>query len=191
MKILLWFSLIAFSMCLPVWASQELTPEEVPEDYVIGLEDVLSINVWREPDLSIKEVIVRPDGKISMPLIGDIQTSGLTPMQLGEHITEEMKHYVASPTVSVVVLKIGSRYISIVGKVARPGIYYLGSTMTVLELLARAGGLQEEAKEKDISVVREEGGRSVRFPFNYRDVSKGKNLNQNIILKNGDVVIVP
>jgi polysaccharide export outer membrane protein len=172
-------------------AGSEALVQAVSNDFIIGLEDILSINVWKEPELSVKEVIVRPDGKISIPLVGDVQASGLTPMQLQEQITERMREFVSSPNVTVVVLKIASRSVSIVGEVNRPGIYYLGSRMTVLELLARAGGLKENAKEKDISVVRTEGNRSIRFPFNYKDVSKGKNLKQNIALKNGDVVIVP
>ena len=163
----------------------------LPEDYVIGLEDILSVSVWKEPELSVKEVVVRPDGKISIPLIGDIQASELTPMQLQNKITERMKEFVAAPSVTVVVLRIGSRSVSIVGQVAKPGIYYLGSPMTVLELLARAGGIREDGKKTKISIVRNEGGRSVSYRFNYKDVSKGINLQQNIELKNGDVVIVP
>jgi polysaccharide export outer membrane protein len=172
-------------------AYQVPTTKEVPENFVIGLEDVLAINVWREPELSVKEIIVRPDGKISIPLIGDIQASGFTPKQLQERITEKLKEFVASPSVTVVVLKIASQSVSIVGQVAKPGVYYLGSPLTVLELLARAGGFREEANKKNISIVRKEGGRTVSFRFNFKDVSKGKNLQQNIILENGDVVIVP
>ena len=163
----------------------------LPEDYVIGLEDILSVNVWKEPELSVKEVVVRPDGKISVPLVGDIQASGLTPMQLQERVSERMKEYVAAPSVTIVVLRIGSRSVSIVGQVAKPGIYYLGAPMTVLELLARAGGIGPDAEEKKIAIVRTEGGKTVSYRFNYKDVSKGKHLEQNIELKNGDTVIVP
>jgi polysaccharide export outer membrane protein len=172
-------------------AYQVPTTKEVPENFVIGLEDVLAINVWREPELSVKEIIVRPDGKISIPLIGDIQASGFTPKQLQERITEKLKEFVASPSVTVVVLKIASQSVSIVGQVAKPGVYYLGSPLTVLELLARAGGFREEANKKKISIVRKEGGRTLSFRFNYKDVSQGNNLQQNIILENGDVIIVP
>lgn len=163
----------------------------LPEDYVIGLEDILSVNVWKEPELSVKEVVVRPDGKISVPLVGDIQASGLTPMQLQERVSGRMKEYVAAPSVTIVVLRIGSRSVSIVGQVAKPGIYYLGAPMTVLELLARAGGIGPDAEEKKIAIVRTEGGKTVSYRFNYKDVSKGKHLEQNIELKNGDTVIVP
>lgn len=172
--------------------SQQKTPAaEIPPEYVIGLEDVLAVNVWREPELSVKEVMVRPDGKVSLPLIGEIQASGLTPKQLQERIFERLKEFVAAPTVAVVILKIVSRAVSIVGQIAKPGVYYLGSPMTVLELLARAGGLSEYAKSKNISIIRNEGDRIVSYPFNYKDVSKGKNLQQNIILKNGDQIVVP
>ena len=164
---------------------------EVPEDFVIGLEDVLSVDVWKEPDLSVKEVTVRPDGKISLPLIGEIKADGLTPKQLEDAITEEFKKYVASPMVSVVVEKINSLTVSVQGEVMKPGIYYLGSPITVLELLARAGGLNEWADEKNIAIIRTEAGKSKYFKFNYKEVSKGQNLKQNIVLKKGDIVIVP
>jgi polysaccharide export outer membrane protein len=166
-------------------------PTAAGKDYVIGLEDGLGVFVWREPDLSVKEVTVRPDGKITLPLINDIQAAGLTADQLQERITEKLKDYIASPTVTVVVTKIVSQKVSIVGEVGQPGVYPLGGPMTVLELLARAGGFREYAKKKGIVIVRQEGGKSIRFKFNYKDVSEGKNLEQNITLKSGDIVIVP
>jgi len=161
------------------------------KEYVIGLEDVLAVSVWREPELSIKEVVVRPDGKITLPLINDIQASGLTADQLQERITERLKDFIASPNVTVVVVRIVSQRVSILGEVGQPGVYPLASPMTVLELLARAGGLREYAKKKDIRIVRKEGGREVTFKFNYKEVSEGKKLSQNITLKSGDIVIVP
>jgi polysaccharide biosynthesis/export protein len=164
---------------------------EVPAEYVIGLEDVLAVNVWKEPDLSVKEVIVRPDGKISLPLVGEIQASGVTPNQLQDRILERMKGFVASPNVAVVVVKISSCTVSIVGQVAKPGLYYMGSPMTVLELLSRAGGLREEAKKNRISIIRKEREKTISYLFNYKEVSNGKNLQQNIILRNGDQVLVP
>ena len=159
--------------------------------FVIGLEDVLSIVVWREPELSVKEVVVRPDGKISMPLVNDIPAAGLTPQQLQEAIAERLKDYVASPNVTVTIIKIMSQTVSLVGEVAKPGIYVLGSPMTVLDLLARSGGFREMAKTKKIKIVRKEGDRTIQFDFNYKDVAAGKKLQQNITLRNGDVVIVP
>jgi len=161
------------------------------KEYVIGLEDVLAVSVWREPELSIKEVVVRPDGKITLPLINDIQASGLTADQLQERITERLKDFIASPNVTVVVVRIVSQRVSILGEVGQPGVYPLASPMPVLELLARAGGLREYAQKKDIRIVRKEGGREVTFKFNYKEVSEGKKLSQNITLKSGDIVIVP
>ena len=180
-----------YAAALPFQEKAADTKAEIPEDFVIGLEDVLAVNVWREPELSVKEVVVRPDGKIGLPLIGDVPASGLTTKQLQDQIAEKLKEFVASPTVTVAVLKIGSQSVSIVGQVARPGVYYLGSPITVLELLARAGGISEYAKKTKIAIVRKEGRQTRHLLFNYKDVAKGKNLQQNIILKNGDVVIVP
>lgn len=172
-------------------AQPQAPPSPASKDYVIGVEDGLSIFVWREPDLSVKETTVRPDGKITIPLINDIQAAGLTADQLQQQITEKLKDFIASPSVTVVITKIVSQKVSIVGEVNSPGVYPLGAPMTVLELLARAGGFREYAKKKNITIVRQEGGRTLRFKFNYKDVSEGKNLQQNITLKSGDIVIVP
>jgi polysaccharide export outer membrane protein len=191
--------LMAFCLFLPnMFAAQPVQnpapsapAASVPEDFVIGLEDVLSINVWKEPEHSVKEVVVRPDGKISIPLIGEILASGLTPKQLQVRISEQMKEYLEAPNVTVIVLRIASQSVSIVGKVTKPGVYFLGSPITVLELLARSGGFREDANIKKIAIIRKEGERTSYFPFNYKEVSKGQRLQQNIILKNGDEVIVP
>jgi polysaccharide biosynthesis/export protein len=196
MRVLLLAAGTILLSCIQVFPGEQPTPTPVPAqetspDYVIGLEDVLAVNVWKEPELSLKEVAVRPDGKISIPLIGDVEASGITPQQLQERIVDRMKEYITSPNVTVVVVKIASRSVSVVGKVARPGLYYLGAPMTVLELLARTGGLVENAKGKAISIVRKEGGKNVSFKFDFKEVSKGKNLQQNIPLKSGDVIIVP
>jgi polysaccharide export outer membrane protein len=160
-------------------------------EYIIGLEDVLSVSVWREPDLSLREVVVRPDGKISLPLVDDIHANGLTPAQLQDEITGKLKEYVAAPNVTVTVIRIMSQSVSVVGQVARPGTYMLGAPTSVIEILARAGGPTEYAKTKDIKVLRKEGNQTLQFLVNYKDIMKGKNLEQNIILKKGDVVLVP
>jgi polysaccharide export outer membrane protein len=178
-------------IAIPPPATNQVRPAEVGDDFVIGPEDVLAISVWREPELSVRDVLVRPDGKISLPLVNEIQASGLTTRQLQERIAERLREFVASPNVSVVVIRIASLSVSIVGRVSKPGVYYLGSPMTVLDLLARAGGFQEDAKTKKIKIVRKEAGRTSQFSFNYKDAAEGKNLQQNITLKKGDVVIVP
>lgn len=174
---------------LPAASPQKDSAPQVSENFVIGLEDVLSIYVWKEPELSAPSIVVRPDGKITLPLIGDIQASGSTPEQLKEVLTQRLKDYVEIPTVTVSVLRIESQKVSIVGSVGRPGTYALGAPLTVLELIARAGGLTEYAKAKDIKIVRKKDGRTLFF--NYKDVIKGKKLEQNIILENGDIVLVP
>jgi polysaccharide export outer membrane protein len=161
------------------------------KDFMIGVEDVLSVNVWREPELSLKEVVVRPDGKISLPLVSDILASGLTTVQLQEKIAEKLKEFISSPVVSVTVVRIASLSVSIVGEVLKPGSYPLVAPMTVLELLARAGGVTQDAKSKKIKILRKEDGKTIQINFNYKEVRDGKNLPSNILLKNGDVVVVP
>jgi polysaccharide export outer membrane protein len=168
-----------------------------PPDYVIGTDDVLAVMFRREKDMSA-EVIVRPDGKITLPLLNDIQATGLTPDQLREKITEEAKRLVEEPSVTVMVKQINSRKVFITGQVARPGAYPFGTRMTVLQLIAMAGGLGEFAKGKDVLILRESPAVAGRppakpttFRFNYEDVQKGKNLATNIDLKPGDTVIVP
>jgi polysaccharide biosynthesis/export protein len=161
-----------------------------PPGFVIGPEDVLNVEYWREANVS-KEVTVRPDGMISLPLLNDVQAAGLTPEQLRDRINELAKKYFEDPNVTVTVKMINSRKAFITGQVTRPGSYPLTAPTTVLQLISMAGGLSEFAKQKDISVMRVENGKQLRFPFNYKDVAKGKNLQQNIELKPGDTVIVP
>lgn len=166
-------------------------PEVVPPaDYVIGAEDVLNVVIWREKDLSA-EVMVRPDGKVSLPLLNDIQAAGLTPEQFRLQVTAAVAKFVAEPAVSVIVRTINSRKVYIMGEVAKPGPYPLVGPVTVLQLIALSGGLTEFADAKGISVMRTENGRPKRLSFNYRDVSRGKKLEQNVLLRPGDTVIVP
>jgi polysaccharide export outer membrane protein len=184
--------LIAFFLLpLCLTAQEPKASAGVTDDYVIGMEDVLAVSVWKEPELSVKELVVRPDGKISLPLVNDIQASGSTPRQLQEQIAEKLKKFIETPNVNVTVIKVFSHTVSVVGQVNRPGLYTLGSPTTVLDILARAGGLTEFAKTKDIKIVRKENGKTQLFPFNYKNVIKGKDLQQNITLQNGDVLMVP
>lgn len=161
-----------------------------PPDYVIGPDDQLAILFWRDKDIS-GDVTVRPDGKISLPLLNDIQAAGLTPDQLREKIVDEAKRYIDDPNATVVVKGINSLKVFITGQVAKPGPYPLTSPTTVLQLISTAGGLNEYAKEKGIMIMRTENGRQTAMHFNYKDVVRGKNLKQNILLKPGDTVIVP
>lgn len=161
-----------------------------PADYVIGAEDELSVIFWREMDMSA-EVTVRPDGKISLPLLNDVQASGLTPEQLRLAVTEAAGKFVADPTVTVVVRVINSRRVFITGQVGKPGPYPLTSPTTVLQLLALAGGVAEFAKSDQIQVMRTENGKTTNYRFNYKDVIRGRRLEQNLMLRPGDTVIVP
>ena len=161
-----------------------------PPGYVVGPDDVLVLLFWANKEMSA-EVVVRPDGMISLPLLNDVSVAGLTPDQLRDRVTEAAKQYVVDPSVTVVVKQINSRKVFVTGQVGKPGPYPLSGPTTVLQALALAGGLSEFAKQKDISIVRSEGGKTTRFKFNYKDVVNGKNLRQNIELRPGDTVIVP
>jgi len=161
-----------------------------PPGYVIGSDDQLSIVFWREKDLST-DTTVRPDGKISIPLLNDVEATGLTPEQLRARIFEAAGKFVEDPTVTVVVKQINSRKVFITGQVPKPGPYYLGAPTTVLQLLAMAGGINEYADSEHIAILRTINGKATSLTFNYKDVSKRKNLQQNIELMPGDTVIVP
>jgi polysaccharide export outer membrane protein len=161
-----------------------------PAGYVIGPEDVLAILFWRDKDMSV-ESSVRPDGMITVPLINDVKAAGLTPEQLREQIEKAASQYVEDPSVTVAVKQINSRRVFVTGNVAKPGPYPLISTTTVLQLISMAGGLTEYADEKGISVMRVDGSQTKSFKFNYKDVIRGKKLEQNIELRPGDTVVVP
>ena len=165
-----------------------------PPDYVIGADDVLVIMFRREKDMSA-EVVVRPDGKITLPLLNDLVAVGLTPDQLRARVTDEARRLVEEPSVTVIVKAINSRKVFITGEVGRPGAYPIGDRMTVMQLISMAGGVSEYAKKKDIVIIREAGTRPgakpLTFKFNYEDIQKLKNLASNIELKPGDTVIVP
>ena len=178
--------IVAHGQAAPAGGAQAL-----PEGYRIGPEDVLSITLWKEPDMSVDSVVVRPDGKISLPVVNELQVASMTPEELRVLVTERAKAFVAEPTVSVVVREIRSRRAFITGSVANPGAFPLGGGTTVLQLIALAGGLTEYAKKKDIVLTRQDNGLTVVLPFNYADILKGKSLTQNVVLRPGDTVIVP
>ena len=157
-----------------------------PRTYVIGPEDILLIRVWREPELS-GPVAVRPDGKFSLPLVGEIQAAGLTPQQVTEKVREALSKYIRQPEVLVSVQKVNSKKYYISGEVQRPGEYPLVVPTTVVEAIAKAGGFREWANKKKIIIIR---GHQ-RLYFNYNDYLKGKNIDKNIQLKPGDHIVVP
>jgi polysaccharide biosynthesis/export protein len=158
--------------------------------YVIGAQDVLIINVWHEPEVSAT-LTVRPDGKISLPLTNDIQASGLTPQDLGKSISDKLKVYINNPQVTVVVSAINSQRFFVVGEISKPGAFPLFPNTTVLQALSNAGSFSQFAQIGKIYVLRTERDRSVKIPFNYKEVIKGHNAEQNIVLKSGDTIVVP
>jgi polysaccharide export outer membrane protein len=159
-------------------------------NYVIGPQDVLDISVWKEPELT-RPVPVRPDGKISMPLLNDVQAAGRTPLQLAADITAGLKKFVTDPQVTVIVTTINSQRVFILGEVTRAGAYPLLPNMTVLQALSSAGGFTQYANLKKIYLLRVEEGKQVKHPFNYKDVLSGKAADQNIFVKAGDTIVVP
>lgn len=161
-----------------------------PADYVIGPDDVLTVVFWREKDMS-SDVAVRPDGKISLPLLNDVQAAGLRPEELRQQLTEAAAKFIEDPTVSVVVKQINSRKVFVTGQVGKPGSYPLLGPTTVMQMLATAGGVLEYGDAKAIRVMRRNGGKELSLKFNYKDVLKGKNLQQNVELKPGDTIVVP
>ena len=201
-----WTVLILLSLALPIGAQESATkpqahdapaasdavkkPATADPNYVIGSEDVLDVSVWKEPDLS-RTVPVRPDGKISLPLLNDVQAAGLTPLQLAAAITTSLNKFVTNPQVTVIISQINSQRFYLLGEVTRPGAYSLIPGMTVLQALSNAGGFTPYANSKKIYLLREENGKQQKLSFNYKDVIAGKRTEQNIVLKTGDTIIVP
>jgi polysaccharide export outer membrane protein len=173
-------------------AAQPQTPAAATTDasYKIGPQDVLRIDVWKEPEIS-RSVPVRPDGKVSLPLLNDVQAAGLTAMELANVITDGLKKFMNSPQVTVSVSEINSRRVYVTGEVTRPGAFPLLPNMTVLQALTSAGGFTQFARIKNIYVLRTEAGKQVKHPFNYKDVVNGKRPEDNITLQPGDTIVVP
>ena len=161
------------------------------DSFVIGNDDVLAINVWKEPDVS-RSIPVRSDGKISLPLVGEVQATGRTPLKLEQDIAARLKSYIAEPEVTVIVQQINSQKFNVLGMVNRPGSYPLSNSATVLDAIALAGGFRDFAKQKSIYVLRQNAdGTETKLPFNYKDVVKGHNPTQNIKLQPRDTIVVP
>jgi polysaccharide biosynthesis/export protein len=161
------------------------------DDFVIGNEDVLSISVWKEPEIS-RAVAVRSDGKITLPLMGELVAAGKTPSQLQTEITSGLRPYIAEPAVTVIVQEIKSKRFNILGHIQRPGAYPLNPPVTIMDAIALAGGLRDFAKSKSIYVLRAGAdGKTTRLPFNYKDVIRGVHPEQNILLEPHDTIFVP
>ena len=158
---------------------------------MIGSDDVIAVDVWHEQELS-RVVSVRPDGKISLPLVGEVQVSGQTPLQLQDTITQRLKEYLEHPQVTVIVQETKSQKFNVVGEVQRPGSFVFGHPVTVVDAIALAGGLRDFAKSKKMYVLRTAAdGSQQRLPVNYKDVVKGKNSSGNIVLHSHDTLVVP
>jgi polysaccharide biosynthesis/export protein len=167
----------------------DVTPHE--DNFVINADDVLAVNVWKEPEIS-RTVTVRPDGKISLPLVGELQASAKTPKQLEDEIGTKLSGFIAEPAVTVIVQDARSRRFNILGQVAHPGSYPVIESATVLDAIAVAGGFRDFAKQKSIYILRANAnGTQTRIPFNYKEVIAGKHLEQNIKLQPHDSVVVP
>jgi len=166
------------------------TPATADPSYVIGPEDMLDISVWKEPDVS-RVVPVRPDGRISLPLIHDVEAAGMSPQQLAASVAEKLRKYLNDPQESGIVKAINSQRVFVVGEVLRAGAFPLLPGMTVLQALSSAGGFTTFAGVKKIRVVRSRNGKQVELPFNYREVLKGDKPGQNIKLEPGDTIMVP
>ncbi len=158
--------------------------------YLVGPEDILEISVWREESLQ-REVLVRPDGRISFPLVGDLLVAGSTPSEIQSKLSDSLKKFIPEPVVTVVVTKIGGYKIYIIGQVKKSGQYAVGRYLDVVQALALAGGLTPYAAENKIKIFRRENGQQRIIPFKYEDIKKGKGLEQNIILKSDDLIVVP
>jgi polysaccharide biosynthesis/export protein len=167
------------------------SPKAHDDQFTIGDDDVLAINVWKEPDIS-RSIPVRSDGKISLPLVGEVQASGRTPLKLEQDIAARLKSYIAEPEVTVIVQQINSQKFNILGQVNRPGSYPITNSATVLDAIAVAGGFRDFAKQKSIYVLRQNpDGSQTRLAFNYKEVAKGHNPAQNVQLQPKDTVMVP
>lgn len=183
---ILWFSIL-----WPIKAAEaQQGHPQPPTEYLIGPEDVLEISVWKEEGLE-REVLVRPDGKLSFPLAGDVQAAGRTPEQVQTEITERIQRYIPDPVVTVTVKTIGGNKVYVIGEVKNPGSYVIGRYVDVIQALTLAGGLTPFARENNIKVLRREGTREIVVSFEYAEVKKGRKLEQNIFLRGGDVVVVP
>jgi polysaccharide biosynthesis/export protein len=161
-------------------------------EYEIGPEDILEISVWKEKDLQLKEVLVRPDGWITFPLVGNLQAKGRTALHVQEEIVDRLRKYIPDPVVTVSVKKIAGYKLFIIGKVNKPGEYVVGRYVDILQALALAGGLTPFAEERNIKILRKnDDGKETVMLFDYTEVKKGRRLKQNIVLKSGDVIVVP
>ena len=179
----------AQSTAKPSVNATPVTLPVLPKDYVIGVEDVLNVVFWSAKEMSA-EVLVRPDGKISLPILNDVPAAGMTPEQLATSIANAASKFVRESSATVIVTAVHSRKVHVIGEVAKPGPIPLGSELNVLQAIGEAGGFLEHAKKGDVVIVRNENGKERRYKFNYGDVIRGKRVDQNIRLMPGDTILV-
>jgi polysaccharide biosynthesis/export protein len=174
-------------------ASPAPVPAPIPiaSSYIVGEADVLRITVWKQPEISQPSVVVRPDGMISVPLVGEIKVSGMTPVQIEATLVEDLKQYVNEPRVTVTVAEVGSKTVYVTGEVEHPGAYPLVGPVDVLQIIAKAGGVTPYARRRSVFVLRQVNGKKEKVPVNYSRIFRGKNPEQNINLQPGDTVVVP
>lgn len=176
----------------PPAAAADNSAKAHDDSYVIGSDDVLSINVWKEPDISQKSISVRSDGKISMPLVGEVQAAGETPLKLEQDIASKLQNFISQPEVTVMVQTSNSQKFNVLGQVAHPGTFVMTNSPTVLDGIALAGGFRDFAKQKSIYILRQNAdGTQTKIPFNYKEVVKGVNPQQNIKLQARDTIVIP
>jgi polysaccharide biosynthesis/export protein len=185
--VLLATAILLFLSIQGAWAAEE---GSFGETYKIQPGDVLDVSVWKEEDL-VKQVLVRPDGGMSFPLVGNIQAAGKSIPELQKLITERLTKYIPDPVVTVATLKLDGNKVYVIGKVARPGEFQANRYMDIVQALSMAGGMTPYAADNKITVLRRENGKQRSIPFRYGDIEKGEDLEQNIILQSGDVVVVP
>ncbi len=190
--------LIFFSIAYPQGDKEILSKKEaqaeIPADsdsYLIDSEDVLYIHVWGEDKTLSKQITVRMDGKISMPLVDDVPAAGLTPLQLKEKITEKLKDFVEAPNVTVIVMEANSFKVYVSGQVKNPGVLRLRAETSIAQAISMVGGFTDWANQSKIIIIRKENGKEKRFTINYKKIVQGKDLDSNITLKRGDTIIVP
>jgi polysaccharide export outer membrane protein len=163
----------------------------LPEGYRLGAGDVIQVSVWKEPDASVEGIVVRADGKVSLPLVKEVEIAGLNPLDAEKMLTERFGKFIPGADVTLIVREVHSRKVYLVGAVRTVGAVDMVSRLTVLQAITQAGGVTDYAKKKQIYVLRNEGGKQVRFPFNYEAVIKGEQIEQNILLQPDDTIVVP
>jgi len=184
-------STTASAPAAPIAAASTDSTTSQAASYVVGEADVLRVNVWKQPELSQANVRVRPDGMVSLPLIGDVKVSGMTPVQIEARLVAGLKSYVNEPRVTVAVIEVASKMVYVTGEIARPGAYPLVGPVDILQLIAKAGGVTPYAHRKSMFVLRQVEGSKQKLSVNYNQIIRGKSPEQNINLQPGDTVVVP